>query len=231
MDKIPNLSHLDIENNILHEANFEYYTPQQFHSSDDINHSSQTESFSLLHCNIRSIAANYDKLTELLSELNYPFKIIGLSETKIIKNIGQISNTSLPGYEFISQPTLSQAGGVGLYIRNNTEFHIREDLSCMMQEFESLWIEIHCNPAKNIICGVLYRHPNRKLETFNNYLFSAVNKISKENKYCAFMGDFNINLLNGENCSFSEDFVNTLGSYYFLPQILQQPELLTIRLH
>ena len=121
----------------------------------------------------------------------------------------------------ILQPTLSQAGGVGLYIRNNTEFHIREDLSCMMQEFESLWIEIHCNPAKNIICGVLYRHPNGKLETFNNYLFSAVNKISKENKYCAFMGDFNINLLNVENCSFSEDFVNTLGSYYFLPQILQ----------
>ena len=67
----------------------------------------------------------------------------------------------------------------------------------------------------------MYRHPNGKPETLNDYLFSAVNRISKENKHCAFMGDFNINLLNADNCSLSEDFINTLGSYYFLPQILQ----------
>ena len=160
------LSRLDI-----HEADFRYYTPQQFHCNEDINQTCQSESFSVLHCNIRSIAANYDKLTELLSELNYSFKVIGLSETKITNNTGQISNTSLPGYNFISQPTLSQAGGVGLYIKNGTEFHIRDDLSCVTNKFESLWIEIHCNRVKNIICGVLYRHPNGKPETFNDYLF------------------------------------------------------------
>ena len=53
--------------------------------SEDINRTSHAESFSVLHCNIRSIAANYDKLTELLYELKYPFKVVGLSEIKITK--------------------------------------------------------------------------------------------------------------------------------------------------
>ena len=35
------------------------------------------------------------------------------------------------------------------------------------------------------------------------------------------MGDININLLNFESCSITEYFINTLSSYYILPQILQ----------
>ena len=35
------------------------------------------------------------------------------------------------------------------------------------------------------------------------------------------MGDFNINLLNFETHHPTDDFINTLGSYFFLPQILQ----------
>jgi hypothetical protein len=40
-------------------------------------------SISFMHGNIRSIAANYDKLYVMLDELQFPFSIIGLSETKI----------------------------------------------------------------------------------------------------------------------------------------------------
>ena len=73
-----------------------------------------------------------------------------------------------------------------------------------------------------MICGVIYRHPNiSKFETFMNYLDPSLDKISKEKKYCIMMGDFNINLLNFETHLPTDDFINTLGSYFFLPQILQ----------
>ena len=39
--------------------------------------------------------------------------------------------------------------------------------------------------------------------------------------FCLLMGDFNINLLNGDSHSGTEDFVNTLGSHAFHPQILK----------
>ena len=42
--------------------------------------------------------------------------------------------------------------------------------------------------------------------------------VSKEKKLCLFMGDFNINLL---NCQLTEEFINTIVSYDFLPNILQ----------
>ena len=35
------------------------------------------------------------------------------------------------------------------------------------------------------------------------------------------MGDFNIDLLNTDTCSHTEDYINTLSSFNFLPCILQ----------
>lgn len=131
LDKVPNLSHFDVERNLFHEVNFKYYSPQDFLNSEDIQQAFSHDSFSTLHCNIRSLAANYDNLAKLLSDLHHTFNIIGLSETKIKKELGQIRNTSFPGYNFISQPTLSNAGGVGFYIKHGTQFHIRDDLSTM----------------------------------------------------------------------------------------------------
>ena len=46
-------------------------------------------------------------------------------------------------------------------------------------------------------------------------------KVNIEGKFCLLMGDFNINLLNYDSHSETEDFVNTLGSYAFHPQILK----------
>ena len=57
---------------------------------------------------------------------------------------------------------------------------------------EALWIEINCDSTKNIICAVLYRHPNSKVDHFHEYLFGIIDKITRENKNL-FMGDININ--------------------------------------
>lgn len=221
LNNIPNLSNFDVERNLTPQVNFDYYSIHDFHSREEICHSFSKNSFSTFHCNIRSLAANYDNLITLLSELHYPFNVIGLSETKIKVNKDQISNTSIPSYDFISQPSLQNAGGVGFYVKNDIIYHTRDDLTSTTEDYESLWIEIDCKAHCNIVCAIVYRHPNSNLEKFSDYLIATVDKISKENKYCILMGDFNINLLNFETHPSTEEFINALGSYCFQPHIIQ----------
>ena len=153
---------------------------------------------------------------QLLNDLNYPFNIISLSETWLRSN-EQISNLDLPGYSFLSQPTTQRAGGVGLYIRNGIQFSVRHDLTSSTGESEMLWVEIESDLDSNMICGVVYRHPSSNLETFLNNFYSVIGKISQEGKLCLISGDFNINLLNYDKHPLTEDFINTLGSFFLEP--------------
>ena len=121
-------------------------------------------------------------------------------------------------FPFISQPSLSNAGGVGFYIKENLTFTVLSELSVTKVDFEALWIEINCDGQSNLICGVVYRHPNGNLDNFMDYMNKTIEKIHLQNKYSLIMGDFNIDLLN--SCKPSDDFINTLASFY-QPQILQ----------
>ena len=49
----------------------------------------------------------------MLEELQFPFSIMGLSGTKAKKDNICLLNTTLSGYNFVSQFTVSNAGGVG----------------------------------------------------------------------------------------------------------------------
>ena len=221
LDKISSLNHQDVENNFLQQTDFKYYTLEDFINNEDLNQSKHTPSFSTIHFNIRSLSANHDGMTTLLSELQHAFDVIGLSETKIKDSCDPTRNITINGYNFISKPTLTNAGGVGFYVKEGIPFNIREDLSLITKEFETLWIEINRYPYKKLICAILYRHPSGKPEDFTKYLYSTLDKISKEKKLCLFMDDFNINLLNFEDCQTTEEFINTIVSYDFLPHILQ----------
>ena len=102
-------------------------------------------------------------------------------------------------YQFISQPSQSNAGGVGFFISGNWIFFVRNDLSESTIGYETLWIEIQCNLRHNLICSVIYRHPNSDLESFLSALNATIDKINCENKYCIMMGDFNIDHLNSDS--------------------------------
>ena len=101
------------------DTNFSYYTLHDFHSNPDIfDCLSSNYAFAILNSNIRSLSSNFEDLTTMLSELYFPFSVIGLTETKIKVNQQPLLNIDLPGYSFVSQPTLSNAGGVGFYIKS-----------------------------------------------------------------------------------------------------------------
>ena len=72
-----------------------------------------------------------------------------------------------------------------------------------------------------MICGVVYRHPSFNLETFLSNFYSVIGKISQERKLCLISGDFNINLLNYDKHPLTQDFINTLSSFFLEPHILR----------
>ena len=49
---------------------------------------------------------------------------------------------------------------------------------------------------------------------------NSLQKLGKENKHIFLMGDFNLNLLNYESHSDTNDFINTMVSYYLLSYVL-----------
>ena len=226
VSNIPHLTDLDIDLNMPTDQNFRYYSSHDFHSDHDIIEcSSDAKSFSALHCNIRSLAANYDNMLTMLSDLNFSFSLIGLSETKIKSDKNNLLNISIPGHNFLSQPSSTNAGGVGFYVKSGLNHTLRQELTTTHVDFQALWIEIQCDGQQNLICGVLYRHPNGSFETFMDYVNSTVEKIYQENKLCLIMGDFNVDLLRIDSHPGSENFINTLGSFFFQPHILQPTRL------
>ena len=88
-------------------------------------------------------------------------------------------------------------GGVGLYIASGLEYKIRDDLCFENSTIaELLFVEIVNPKGKNTITGVMYRPPSQNVADFISKFNILIDKISKENKNCYIMGDFNLNLLN-----------------------------------
>ena len=135
----------------------------QYCSPDDINTqliTSSENSFSVLHVNIRSISKNFEKLKDLLSNTNFKFKIICLSETWCKDE--DVKNNSLfqiPNYSTIHQIRSGdkKGGGVCMFLHNTLVYKLRLDLSINTIDIESLAVEIINKKTKNLIVHTLYR--------------------------------------------------------------------------
>ena len=114
----------------------------------------------------------------------------------------------------MSQPSLSNAGGVGFFINDNLLYKIRHNLSESVAGLESLWIELPVKLNHNLIVGVIYRHSHSDLSAFMSSLNNNLDKINNEQKYCVLMGDLNLNLLNSD----SHPFIILI--YFNLPVLL-----------
>ena len=79
---------------------------------------------------------------------------------------------------------------------------------------------------KNVIVGVIYRPPNRDINTFNDKLGRIMDQIKSENKLCYLLGDYNINLLNCEKHDPTGQFFDVITSNGFLP-IITRPTRVT----
>ena len=155
--------------------------------------------------------------------LNFKFDIIGISETKIMKDSTPIFDIKLQGYKTFNTPTEGEKGGTLLYIADNLNSKHRHDLDSLFYksyELESTFVEIDNGNKKNIICGCIYRHPKMDLANFNkNYLNPLMDKLSSENKRLYLIGDFNVDLLKIDTNTETSNFLDTLTSNLLVPHI------------
>ena len=76
------------------------------------------------------------------------------------------------------------------------------------------------NQWLSIVIKMFRTNKNMTTETKELQNYKA-DRINRENKTCIIMGDFNIDLLKFESHSATDGFLNTLGSNFFQPYILQ----------
>ena len=152
----------------------------------------------------------------VLDELGYRFSVMGITETRISNANSLDYNASIPGYKFEYTPTPLAAGRVGMYIDEDLNYTVIEKAS--ENAFQALWIEIQFPKQANVICGVVYRQHNSP-ERFLEYFDQTLEKLSASGKSIYIMGDFNVNLLRGESCKYSHNFLPSLQSYSFIPTI------------
>lgn len=77
---------------------------------------------------------------------------------------------------------------MGFYIRDDSEFHNRSDLTLSTDDFENLSIEIHRKSQSNIICFVIHGHPNNNFDNFFLYLTKLMDKNFKGKEILYFDG-------------------------------------------
>ena len=175
--------------------------------------------FSIIHFNTRSLMRNFDQLNLLLRNLNMPFSVIGVSETWLTDCTAELVN--ITGYNFVSNHRKSKTGGgVGIYSQNGLEYKLLEEGKFSDPEvIESLFLEIIVPHGKKFIVGCVYRPANQNAAMFIDKFNNILSLISKGNKHCYVMGDFNLDLLQYNHHVPTQEFIDSLFLHAFLPPI------------
>jgi hypothetical protein len=209
----------------------DYYEPHEFQKK----FSNIQSVSSYFHLNCRSLNSNWDGFRNLLCDLHgetFAFDFIGISEVFGNTNDGR---THLHGYhDFLTRTRGDKrGGGVGLFVKDNINYKIREDLSIFIPHiFESIFIETQYETKgkSNEIIGVIYRpntQPRADLDVFTSTLFDLLEIINHKHIKCKLLGDFNINLLNYGHHDKTNTYVDSIFSLGFLPQITKPTRITT----
>ena len=210
---LPNLSDYDIDEHLPQNIDSRYFTLPELSSL----HLSSTD-FSILHTNIRSLSLHHDELVSLSAHTNLNIDVIGVSEIWHSNDNPISSNVNIPGYTFLSTKSVTQNGGVGLYIRDSLTSNPRNDLDSCTDDFETVWVEIDNKNDKNFLICCVYRHPSSNIDNLTSHFQNLLSKLPS-NKLLFVMGDFNVNLLDYASHIPTGDFVNNLFSHSLLPCI------------
>ena len=216
LTNLPNLQDYDIDEHLPSNIDSSYHTIQEL---SNYLETSPTD-LSFLHMNIQSLSCHFDELLSLLTNLNIGFGVVAVSETWNTIERPITMNVTLPGYTFLSSKSQSQNGAVGLYIKTSLNPVPRPDLQSAGDEYETIWAELETSREKNILICCAYRHPNTEIEHFIEYIQSTLSNPTVANKQVFILGDFNINLLNYDTHTPTNNFVSLLLSQHFLPFII-----------
>ena len=210
---LPNLSDYDIDEHMPQNIDSRYFNLPELSSLQ-----LSCTDFCILHTNIRSLSLHHDELVSLSAHTNLNPNVIGVSEIWHSMDNPLSSNVDIPGYNFFKTQSLTQNGGVGLYIKDSLTSSPRTDLDSCTNDFETIWVEIENKNDKNFLICCVYRHPRSAIDNLTSHFQNLLSKISS-NKLVFIMGDFNVNLLDYASHTPTSDFVNNFFSHSLLPCI------------
>ena len=147
----------------------------QYFNIDDaktyVNNNISSDSFSVLHINIRSMQKNFEKFQEFFKTLKFNFSAVRLSETWCDSlNSTKNSNYRLHGCKYFHQTRDGHKGrAVCIFLRNTLSYKIRSDLSMNSDTIECFCSEISTKKSKNLILSLSYQPPNGDTTLFEKH--------------------------------------------------------------
>ena len=99
----------------------------------------------------------------------------------------------MTNYKFIYK-NIKIKGGVAIYIRDNIQYDLREDLSIFIEgEFESIFIE-SINNGQTSIVGEIYRIPNTSVNLSIQRYEAILQKVESSNSQVIIGTDQNLTI-------------------------------------
>ena len=217
-------------NHFMDDAiNFSKYSMVDFYKSNI----ESTNSLNIMHNNARSLLSEgrIDEYNILLDYINNPFHILAFTETWLKPD--NVNLVNFEGYDgsHIIRPVdnnfdlKEKGGGISIFIKENLQYKVREDLNVILPYMETLFIELTFD-NKLYLIGVIYRVPNTNVHVFNETLNGIIEPI-KNSYEIVLVGDFNICLMKDNN--HSNSFKNSLISNNLFPTILEPTRIASIQ--
>jgi len=193
----------------LHVHN-DYLTPPEI----EINSANSMfcNKLSYFHFNVRSLAKNKHKIETFFSMCDVSPDFIAISETKLKSKC--CTNIQIPNYNFVHVDSLTNAGGVGLYLNKKLQYTVRQDLELPIDGCESLSIEVNSNnvSGKKCVVGMIYRHPSPNSQAFQLAFTNLLEIMHSEKSNYIIGGDINLNFLTYQIDTHITDYVNSILS-------------------
>ena len=176
----------------------------------------QQNTLILLHVNIRSLNKNSDELHCFLTSLARLPDIVCVSETRLKGE--PLSNITIPDYNFAQIDSVTNAGGVAIYISSKYKLELVQSYNMNLNECEDLWLEVTVPTNQtSFIIGAVYHHPSSKIETFCEAFINTINLLSKKIFYV--FDDINIDIFANARTPSSTHYINSLISCGSVPII------------
>lgn len=154
---------------------------------------SDSSGFKLGHLNVRSLYPKIDQLDHVIHKGEYD--IFAISETWLTDSHHD-SELKVNGYNIFRKDRLgSRGGGVCLYIKDDLEFKLRDDLT--FQNVEALWGEITVGKLTTLVC-VIYRSPSQSVGYYESIL-DMLEKAAASQLNMIILGDLNFHYTLDEN--------------------------------
>ena len=99
----------------------------------------------VFHANVSSLNKNLGRVEDLFQKCEKMPDVLGITETRLKDDSFLVQ---LTGYRFESHHSQTDAGGVGIYIRDSLQYNIREDLAIDLEHCEEKWVKIIVDTSK-----------------------------------------------------------------------------------